>query len=163
MELIEQRSVTDLKNVQDALSELKQMEKRNLSLNRIKMICMAVIAGMIVIAGTLMMISVRRFVKKTEEVAVSVKTASDNINAIAKDLNEIDYIDLGRKLQSIVDSADESMKTVGASAGNLEQLISDSKTTMERLKSLDIDGLNDGINTLNDILAPLAKFFNLIG
>jgi len=55
------------------------------------------------------------------------------------------------------------MKTVGASAGNLEQLISDSKTTMERLKSLDIDGLNDGINTLNDILAPLAKFFKLIG
>ncbi len=153
--------VAQLDKLQETLDELKRMETKNLRMNRIKMVCVLVVAIVFLVVGTFVLINVQRVVRETESVAETVKEATVNINSVAKELNEIDYAELGKKLQSIVGMAEESMKVVSSSAGNLDQLITDSKTTMERLKSLDIEGLNAGIKRMNDVLKPLAEFFNI--
>lgn len=153
--------VAQLDKLQETLDELKRMETKNLRMNRIKMVCVLVVAIVFLVVGAFVLINVQRVVRETESVAETVKEATVNINSVAKELNEIDYAELGKKLQSIVGMAEESMKVVSSSAGNLDQLITDSKTTMERLKSLDIEGLNAGIKRMNDVLKPLAEFFNI--
>ena len=162
METIETVSIeqTDAE-IRQTLGELRDYEKKNLKMNRIKMICVIAIAVIALFTALLLLINVGSVVGKIETLSQSVTETSESINAVAKDLNKVDLQKLGASLQTIADDGEDTILAIGKVAGNMDSLMKSAEDALAKINSIDIQELNDGIKTLGEVLEPLAKFFKV--
>ena len=161
IETVNGPAVSGEAEIHRTLEELRDYEKKNLKMNRIKMICVIAIAAIALITALIILINVGSVVHKIDTLSASFTETSESINAVAKDLNEVDLQKLGASLQTIADDGEETIREIGKSAGNLDSLMQNAEEALGKINSIDIEQLNDGIKTLTDVLEPLAKFFNV--
>ena len=143
------------------MDELRAYEKKNLRINRIRMVCSAACLILLIIAFVFVSINVKNVLKKVDEVSKVAIETGNNINLVAKDLEKVDFEKLGKSLQGIADVSEDTLKQVNQAAGGLEDLLKGAETAMNHINSINFDDLNNGIQRLNDVLAPVAKFFNI--
>ena len=154
----EQEPVEQLKQT---IEELRKYEKKNLRINRIRMLCSAAALLLLVIAFVLLSVNLGKIMKEIDEVSGVVLETGNNINTVAEDLTKVDFEKLGKSIQGIADIGEDTLKQINQSAGELETMISAAETAMDHINSVNFDDLNSGIQRLNDVLEPLSKFFNI--
>lgn len=153
-----QESVDQLKQTID---ELRKYEKKNLFINRIRMICSAACLLLLIIAIVLISINVGKIMKQVDAVSEVLLKTGETINTVAEDLSKVDFEKLGKSIQNITDIGEDTLKQINQSASELDTLISSAEAAMNHLNSINFDDLNNGIQKLNEVLEPLAKFFNI--
>lgn len=149
IETVTEAVASEEAELHQTLSELRDYEKKNLKMNRIKMICVIAIAAIAFLTAMILIINVGSVTSKIETLSKSVTETSETINAVAKDLNQVDLQKLAASIQTIADDGEDAILSIGKSAGE----------ALEKINSIDIDELNAGIKTLSEVLEPLAKFF----
>lgn len=149
IETVTETVASEEAELHQTLSELRDYEKKNLKMNRIKMICVIAIAALAFLTALILIINVGNVTSKIETLSKSVTETSETINAVAKDLNQVDLQKLAASIQTIADDGEDAILSIGKSAGE----------ALEKINSIDIDELNAGIKTLSEVLEPLAKFF----
>ena len=143
------------------IEELRTYEKKNYRINRIRMIISAACLLLLAVALVFLSFSIGKISKKVDEVSEVAVEAGKNINAVAEDLKNVDFEKLGQSIQNIADIGEDTLKQVNASAGKLDSLIDGAEIAMDHINSVNYEDLNNGIRELNDVLEPVAKFFNL--
>ena len=147
--------------LKQTIDELRVYEKKNLFINRIRMICSAASFLILIVALILLSVNIGKIMKEVEAVSSVALETGNNINAVALDLSKVDFETLGKSIQEIADVGEDTLKQINQSADELDTLISSAEAAMNHLNSINFDDLNNGIQKLNEVLEPLAKFFNI--
>lgn len=141
--------------------EMRSYEKKNLRINRIRMVC--TIAGLtfLIVALIALLVNVGTVVRKVNAVSeVAIKTVN-NINAIAEQVTKVDLEKLGSSIQNVAELGEETLQQVKDATEGLDVLVKDADEAMQHINSVNFEDLNNGIQGLNDVLAPIANFFNI--
>lgn len=158
---METLQTTENKAVQeDTMQELLRYEKKNLRINRIKLICAAMSVVICIAVAIILVVNVGRIAKQVEDVSAVLTETGENIDHVAKDLSEINFEALGASVQAFADVGTETIEQIGGATKGLDQVIDEIRAAVNNLSAINIEQLNDGIKTLNDVLAPLARLFN---
>ena len=152
---------TETEQLKSALDELRAFEKKNLLINRVRMIFSAACLVILIIGLILIAVNVGSVVREVETVSKVVLETGNNVNAVAQDLSKIDFEKLGISLQSIADISEDTLKQVNGAAGGLDRLVQDADEAMQHINSVNFEDLNNGIQRLNDVLEPVANFFKI--
>lgn len=152
----------ETEQLKNAIDELRAFEKKNLRINRIRMIISAACLAILIVGLIFIAVNVGSVVREVEAVSKVVLETGSNVNTVAQDLSKIDFETLGKSLQSIADISEDTLKQVNASAGGLDSLIKDADEAMQHINSVNFEDLNNGIQRLNDVLQPIAGFFNIL-
>ena len=146
---------------ENSIEELIRYEKKNLRINRIRLVCSLIAVALCVIIAVVLSVNVGRVVNEVEKVSDVMTEAGESINEVAKSLNEIDFATLEKSVETFADVGTETIRQIQNSTKDLDTILEEVRTSINRLGSVNIDELNNGIRTLNDVLEPLANFFHL--
>lgn len=155
-------------SVPDNNEQLKQMfeemrtyEKKNLRINRIRMVCTIAGLTLLIVALIALLVNVGTVVRKVNAVSeVAIKTVN-NINAIAEQVTKVDLEKLGNSIQNVAKLGEETLQQVKDATEGLDVLVKDADEAMQHINSVNFEDLNNGIQGLNDVLAPIANFFHI--
>lgn len=147
--------------LEKTLSELRDYEKKNLRINRIKLICAAAALAVCVVIAAVLIGNVKKITNEVENTAAVMNKAGESINDVAESLSEIDFEALSTSVQTFTGIGTETIEQIKTSTEGLDTLIEDAHTAIGNLSSVNIDDLNSGIKRLNEVLEPLANFFNI--
>lgn len=155
-------------SVPDNNEQLKQMfeemrtyEKKNLRINRIRMVCTIAGLTLLIVVLIALLVNVGTVVRKVNAVSeVAIKTVN-NINAIAEQVTKVDLEKLGNSIQNVAELGEETLQQVKDATEGLDVLVKDADEAMQHINSVNFEDLNNGIQELNDVLAPIANFFNI--
>lgn len=146
----------------EAVEQLRRYEKKNLRINRFRLLCAALALIVCAVAAGYVILNVRPTVSKINKMSDTLTEAGNNINAVAEELEKIDFDQLNTSVQKIVKTSESTVDEVYQSALGLTELIHDAETAMEHINSIDYQKLNDGIERLNEVLEPIAKYFRIL-
>lgn len=146
---------------ENSIEELIRYEKKNLRINRIRLVCSLIAVALCVIIAVVLSVNVGRVVNEVEKVSGVMTEAGESINEVATSLNEIDFATLEKSVETFADVGTETIRQIQNSTTDLDTILEEVRTSINRLGSVNIDDLNNGIKTLNDVLEPLANFFHL--
>ena len=154
--------------VPDVNAELRQMfeemrgyEKKNLRINRIRMICSIAGLALLIIALIVILVNVGTVARKVNTVSEAAIKTVNNINTIAEQVTKVDLEKLGKSIQDVAVLGEETLQQVKAATADLGSLVKNADDAMQHINSVNFEDLNNGIQRLNDVLAPIAKFFNI--
>ena len=146
---------------ENSIEELIRYEKKNLRINRIRLVCSLIAVALCVIIAVVLSVNVGRVINEVEKVSGVMTEAGESINEVATSLNEIDFATLEKSVETFADVGTETIRQIQNSTKDLDTILEEVRTSINRLGSVNIDELNNGIRTLNDVLEPLANFFHL--
>ena len=161
MEQIKQTETVDLTDKKDGINELIRYEKKNLLINRIKLGLIATAAAVIILIAVMLSVNIGKITHKIEEVSAVMTDAGESINTVANNLKKIDFEELGASVQAFTTVGTETIEQIKNATEGLDTMLSDVNEAVKKLGNVDIDELNNGIKTLNDVLQPLADFFSV--
>ncbi len=141
--------------------ELRTYEKKNLRINRIRMLCSGLGLLILIVALIIGLSYVGTVVSKVNDVSKIAIVTVNNINTIAEQITKVDLEKLGKSLQSIADMGEVTLRQVSTATEGLDELVKDADEAMQHINSVNFQDLNNGIKELNDVLEPIAKFFNV--
>ncbi len=145
----------------EAIRELRGYEKKNLRINRIRLIISAVGLVICIALAVFVYRNVGSIVKKADTALDALTDAGNNINTLSEEIEKMDLEKLGKSLGNIVDISEETIGEIHQAVGGLDQLVKDADDAMQHINSVDFENLNNGIQSLNDVLEPVASFFNV--
>ncbi|MBQ6235924.1 MAG: hypothetical protein IJK54_08385 [Clostridia bacterium] len=145
----------------EAIRELRGYEKKNLRINRIRLIISAVGLVICIALAVFVYRNVGSIVKKADTALDALTDAGNNINTLSEEIEKMDLEKLGKSLGNIVDISEETIGEIHQAVGGLDQLVKDADDAMQHINSVDFENLNNGIQSLNDVLEPVANFFNV--
>lgn len=147
-------------NVQ-SLNELLTFEKKNYRINQIKLICAVACVVICAAIAIALFVNVAKITNRVQEVSAVMTEAGESINEVAKSLNEIDFEALSDSVTTFTSIGTETIDQIKTSTQGLDTMLEEVRASMIKLGSVDINELNNGIKTLNDVLEPLRKFANM--
>ncbi len=144
-----------------AINDLKSLERKNLRINRIKAVFS--MAALLIILITVMVASSKAgvLIKKIDMATEVLTEAGNNINRVSEDVEKLEFERLGKTLNSIADTGEETINEIHDAVGGLDTLVKDADEAMMHINSVDFKSLNDGIQRLNEVLEPIANFFHI--
>lgn len=145
----------------DAIRTMHSYEKKNLRINRIRLIISVVSFVICIILALFVFRSVGSIAKKADTALDALTDAGNNINALSEEIEKMDLEKLGKSLGNIVDVSEETIGEIHNAVGGLDQLVKDADDAMQHINSINFEDLNNGIQRLNDVLEPVANFFNV--
>ena len=145
----------------ETIRELRGYEKKNLRINRIRMIISTVSLVICIVLAISVFRSVDSIAEKTDTTLDALTEAGNNISALAEEIEKMDIEKLGKSLGNIVDVSEETIGEIHQAVGGLDQLVKDADDAMQHINSINFEDLNNGIQTLNDVLEPVANFFRI--
>ena len=151
-------SIDELKKT---IEELRTYEKKNLFINRLKLICSIASLALCIAAVCIAFFGLQPTVQKLNDMSVTLTEAGKNINTVANDLEKFDFDNLSTSLHSIVETSKDTVDEVYKTAQGLSTLMDTADVAMEHINSIDFENLNNGIQKLNEILEPVANFFHI--
>lgn len=86
---------------------------------------------------------------RLQEAAVQAETVLQNLETVTTELAKSDLSGMVENVDTLVSNVDGLVTT---SQAGVEQ-------TLEKIKAIDFDALNDAIKDLSDVIDPIAKFF----
>lgn len=133
--------------------EQEKTERKRLRVARITMILVACMAAVLIVAALVVVPPVTRALGEAQSVLEKV--------------NALDLATLSDDVSGLMEQANVSLKSVGDAAEQLTSLDVESMNeaidtltvTVARFAQIDIDTLNDAIAKLNETVTPFAKFF----
>ena len=146
-------------SLQNSIEELKQLERKNLRLNRIKLICLALTTAACVLICVMLLVNIGKITKNIDDLSAVMTEAGSNINTVAQDLQKLDFKALGDSVETFATTGAETIDQIKSSTQGLETLIEQISDAMKNLQSINIEQLNDSIREMHDVLEPLSKFF----
>lgn len=141
--------------------EMRSYEKKNLRINRIRMIISAVSLAICLALAVFIFRNVGSIAKKADTALDALTDAGNNINALSEEIDKMNLDKLGKSLGNIVEVSEETIAEIHQAAGGLDQLIKDADEAMNHINSVNFEDLNNGIQRLNDVLEPVANFFSI--
>lgn len=144
-----------------SIEELKTYEKKNLRINRIKLICAFIAAALCVVIAIVLIGSAGRITENIDSISATMTEAGNNINLVAEDLQKIDFELLGNSVQSFADTGTETISQIKEATTGLDTILDEAEGAIQNISSINIDQLNQSIKELHDVLEPLANFFNI--
>lgn len=78
-----------------------------------------------------------------------VRTTAEDLDQVAKSLQEVDFAQLAENVNEMVDQSGEAMTDA------MKQM----DEALQAVEALDIEGLNAGISRFNSVVEPLARLF----
>ena len=147
------------KELLEAVKELRNNERKNLMINRIRLVIVSVCLVICVITAIVTFSKFGMLMKKVDSAAEVLTEAGNNINTLAKDLEKMDFEKLGKSLGNIVDVSETTIGEIHNAVGGLDTLVKDADDAMQHINSINFEDLNNGIQRLNDVLEPVANFF----
>lgn len=145
----------------EAIRELRGYEKKNLRINRIRLIISTVGLVICIALAVFVYRNVGSIVMKADTALDALTDAGNNINTLSEEIEKMDLEKLGKSLGNIVDISEETIGEIHQAVGGLDQLVKDADDAMQHINSVDFENLNNGIQSLNDVLEPVASFFNV--
>ncbi len=149
------------KELLDAIRELRATEKKNLRINRIRLMTALLCLVVCVITAIVVFGKFGALMKKADTALDALTDAGNNINALSEEIAKMDLEKLGKSLGNIVDISEETIGEIHQAVGGLDQLVKDADDAMQHINSINFEDLNNGIQRLNDVLEPVANFFNV--
>ena len=146
---------------EESIKELLRYEKKNLRINRIKLICAIACVVLCAIVAIVVIVNVGKITKEVESVSAVMTQTGENIDKVAQELDGIDFEALETSVQTFATVGTETIEQIKASTEGLDEVMAQVKLAVTNLSDINIDELNTGIKTLNDVLEPLAKFFSV--
>ena len=156
-----QTNIPNAASQEDTLKELLRYEKKNLRINRIKLLCALACVVLCAIVAVVLIFNVNKIVQRVETVSEIVIQTGDNIDKVAKSLNDVDFEALSTSAQAFADVGTETIEQIRDATTGLDEVMEQLKAAAENISDININELNNGIKTLNDILDPMAKFFGI--
>ena len=154
--------------VPDSNAEMRQMfeemrgyEKKNLRINRIRMICSIAGLALLIIALIVVLVNVGTVVHKVNTVSEAAIKTVNNINTIAEQVTKVDLEKLGNSIQDVAELGEETLQQVKDATADLGSLVKNADDAMQHINSVNFEDLNNGIQRLNDVLEPVANFFKI--
>ena len=145
----------------DAIRELRDSEKKILQISRIRLATALLCLVVCVIVSIVVFGKFDAFMKKADTALDALTKAGNNINALSEKIEKINLEKIVKSLDNIVEVSGETIGEIHQAAGGLDQLIKDADNAMQHINSINYEELNNGIQRLNDILEPVANFFNI--
>ena len=146
---------------EESIKELLRYEKKNLRINRIKLICAIACVVLCAIVAIVVIVNVGKITREVESVSAVMTQTGENIDKVAQELDGIDFEALETSVQTFATVGTETIEQITASTEGLDEVMAQVKLAVTNLSDINIDELNTGIKTLNDVLEPLAKFFSV--
>lgn len=143
----------------ETLKTLHRYEKKNLRINRIRLIISVISLVICFILAIFVFQNVGAFTKKADTALDALTDAGNNINALSEEIEQMNLEKLGKSLGNIVDVSEETIGEIHNAVGGLDQLVKDADDAMQHINSINFEDLNNGIQRLNDVLEPVANFF----
>lgn len=143
----------------ETLRTLHRYEKKNLRINRIRLIISVISLMICIILAIFVFRNVGAFTKKADIALDSLTNAGSNINALSGRIEKLDIEKLAKSLGNIVEVSEETIDEIHNAVGGLDQLVKDADDAMQHINSINFEDLNNGIQRLNDVLEPIANFF----
>ena len=143
------------------IEELRDYEKKNLRINRIKLICAAAALALCVLIAIVLSVNVGRITRNIEDLSAAVEETGQNINTVAIDLQKIDFQSLSESAQAFADTGIKTIDQINNATSGLDSLLSEAQTALQNISGINIKDLNESIQDLHDVLEPLSNFFKV--
>lgn len=148
-------------SLQKTIEELRTLEKKNLRINRIKLVCALIAVVLCVVIAIVLFVNIGAISKNIEDLSVAMTEAGNNINVVAEDLQKIDFVSLGESAQAFTQTGTETIGQIKDATSGLDTILSEAETALKNISKINIDQLNQSIQELQDALQPLANFAKL--
>ncbi len=154
----------------DLLKQILDAQKKQIRLARIRLVLSAVCVVLLAAALVTVFLTVQYVQTQVDTAVGALKETAGNVNEIAEDLKTIDFAALEQSYRSLADVGTETMTAlqdeiegIGTLSEQAEKILENVGTALDKLNSVDIDSLNEGIKRLNEVLEPLSNFFSAFG
>ena len=144
-----------------AIRELQSFEKKNLRINRIRLAISAACFAILLIAAIFLFAKGGPLIRKADAAADLLTNTGETVQSLVNELAEVDVKGLSSSLSNIVRISEETITEIHEATGGLNTLVQDADEAMQHISSVNYEELNTGIQTLNDVLEPVANFFRI--
>lgn len=146
---------TEQQRILSCLQTISEQNKKNQRRQKLQLIFTAVAAcAMVGILLAVLVMGVKT-ISVLETTAAEVETvmetaaeAMGTVQNLAEEMQQVDYENLSK---SVTKLATEGTKGIGEALAKLETTMTEAEAALKKLEELDIEGLNEGIEQLNDI------------
>lgn len=146
---------TEQQRILSCLQTISEQNKKNQRRQKLQLIFTAVAAC--AMAGILLAVLVMgvKAISVLETTAAEVETVMDTaaeamgtVQNLAEEMQQVDYENLSK---SVTELATAGTKGISEALAKLETTMTEAEAALKKLEELDIEGLNEGIEQLNDI------------
>ena len=131
--------------------------KRAWIMSVISAVCVLVMATAVFVTLVYMAPRINTLLNEAQYSLTSIQKLTADLST---EIEEADISGRVGEIGDVVSDVNGLVEDVGVlvndTQGNLEQ-------TMEKINAIDLEGLNQSIRNLSEIIEPLAKFFNVFG
>lgn len=92
--------------------------------------------------------------EELEDAVEKAETALISINLLAENLNEVDYAQMAANVEALTETGTKGLEEA---FGKLETTMNGAEEALQKLNALDIEGLNKGIEQLNNITTRIQN------
>ena len=143
------------------IEELREYEKKNLRINRVKLICAIAALALCILIAIVLFVNIGQITRNIEDLSAAVEETGENINNVAIDLQKIDFQTLSESAQDFTKAGTETIGQIKDATSGLDTLLNEAQTALKNISSINIDQLNESIQELHDVLQPLSNFFKV--
>ena len=144
------------------IEELRNLEKKNLRINRFKLFFLFIAMAAFIAAAVFVYLKTESTLKQIDEMTASLTEAGKDISKVANDLEKFDFEKMSTSLRNIIDISEQTVQQVSEASSGLTKVLEAADVAMSHINSISFENLNNGIQKLNDILEPVAKFFHIV-
>lgn len=138
----EVRAVEEKKELQEWMDRLEELNRQQAKYAKLQ--CLFTLVAAVCCVSLFVLVYVK--LPAMQEVVVTMETVLENLKTVTNQLADVDF---------------------GAMVKNVDDLVVTSRSgveqAMDQLSAIDFKTLNQAIKDLSDVVAPLAKFFNVFG
>lgn len=147
--------------LEKTLQEMQRSQKRQEKMRWIQIGLIAAVLLLFISIFLFVVHTANRLTGAIDHVESSLVGAADNINEIAMELQEIDFVQLEDTIESFAQSGSDAVASIEAGMNGLDTVLSGAEEALSKLNDIDIDALNEGITQLNQVLKPISDFFGV--
>ena len=121
------------------VEELRDSEKKNLRINRIKLGIAAFTAVFCVVIGIVLFVHVGRITENINSISEVMTEAGENINLVAADLQKINFAEIGESAKAFADVGAETTRQIQQATSGLDTILNDAETAIKNISSIKIE------------------------
>lgn len=146
---------TEQQRILSCLQTISEQNKKNQRRQKLQLIFTAVAACamvgillVVLVMGAKAISVLETTAAEVEAVMGTAEEAMGTVQSLAEEMQRVDYENLSK---SVTNLATVGTKGIGEALSRLETTMTEAETALKKLEELDIEGLNAGIEQLNDI------------
>lgn len=158
---VQPEGTAERQRILSCLETMLANQKRSQLRQRIQLVCAVIgacaLAGMlaaVILLGGQAVNRLEQTAKELEDAVETAETALISVNLLAENLNEVDYAQMAANVEELTKAGTKGLEEA---FGKLETTMIGAEEALQKLNALDIEGLNKGIERLNDITTRIQN------